>query len=72
MPPKTHDAVAENKSADAPQQVTLDEFCMRKSVSDKRVELLGAFHHVETKAGHMNDTETAYAQRYEAFVNKPV
>lgn len=54
------------------EPVTLDEFCMRLSKSDKRVELIGAFHFVENKAGRLKDAEHKYQARFEAFVNKPV
>ncbi len=62
----------EDPAAEVEQEITLDEFCMRKSRTDKRVEMLGAFHHVEVVAAHTKDTETAYAARYSAFINKPV
>lgn len=52
--------------------VTLDEFCIRLSAKDRRVELIGAFEHEEKKAGHLKDIETAYMTRYEEFVKKPV
>jgi hypothetical protein len=52
-------------------QVTLTEFCTRQSKGDKRVELIGAFHHVETSAGRMKDKESAYAARYAAFASQP-
>lgn len=60
----------------APQEpsefpLTLDEFCSRLSVSDKRVELIGAFAHTETVAGRLKDTESAYAGRFGEFINQP-
>jgi hypothetical protein len=51
--------------------ITIDEFCLRRSHSDKRVELLGAFHHMERNYGHIKDTETAYLARYADFANQP-
>ena len=62
----------EHVTAPAPADVTLDEFCVRLSSSDRRVELLAAFHFVETRSGHFKDAESAYQSRFEAFVNKPV
>jgi len=69
-----------NDSAQAPvtaaspavEQVTLEEFCVRLSQSDKRVELIGAFHFVEKQAQHFKDFESNYAARFQLFVNKPV
>lgn len=56
----------------APDEVTLDEFCTRLSKSDKRVELIGAFHHSEQSAGRIKDVESEYSSRFAAFINKPV
>lgn len=56
----------------AVQELTLDEFCARLSSRDKRVELIGGFHFVETKAKRFKDAESQYQARFEAFVNKPV
>ena len=49
----------------------LEEFCIRLSQTDKRVELLSAFHYTETLAGNVQDTSKAYTQRYTAFTNRP-
>jgi hypothetical protein len=51
--------------------LSLDEFCSRLSQTDRRVELIGGFHHSERAAGHSNDTEAAFAARYVAFCNAP-
>jgi hypothetical protein len=56
----------------APEHITLDEFCMRLSKTDKRVEMIGAFNYVETQAGRFKDAEQNYQTRFQAFVNKPV
>jgi hypothetical protein len=53
-------------------QVTLDEFCTRLSMTDRRVELIGGFHFVETQAGRNKDAESNYQARYTAFLTKPV
>lgn len=66
---KSNKPVAANEEE---MQVTLDEFCMRHSATDKRVELIGGFHFVETCASRFKDTESAYRARFEAFINKPV
>jgi len=58
---------------DAPDAfpLAIDEFCARLSVSDRRVELIGAFHAVEKAAGRIKDLESAFAERFAAFVNQP-
>ena len=53
-------------------EVTLTEFCTSLSRMDKRVELIGGFSFVETKAGHLKDTEANFRKRFTAFINKPV
>lgn len=64
----------EQAAVDVPAEfeITLDEFCTRQSRNDKRVELIGAFFHVETVAGRVKGTESTYAGRYAAFANQPV
>lgn len=52
--------------------LTLQEFCIRLSVDDRRVELIGAFESDERRARRLKDTAEAYAARYQAFINKPV
>lgn len=54
------------------EKVSIDEFCARLSVGDKRVELIGAFNVAEKRARRASDTEAAYRARYQAFINKPV
>lgn len=49
----------------------LAEFCARLSATDKRVELLSAFAHSETKAGRLKDVQSAYGRRFAAFVKQP-
>jgi hypothetical protein len=64
--------VPSTADAAASEPLTLDEFCMRFSQVDRRVELIGAFHYVEKSAGRQKDTEEAYRARFDAFVNAPV
>ncbi len=52
-------------------ELTLQEFCTRLSVTDKRVELIGGFEHSERTSGRAKDTETAYRARFVAFINRP-
>lgn len=51
--------------------LTLDEACQRLSVTDRRIELIAAFHHTETAAGRLRDTEEAYRTRLAAFASSP-
>lgn len=55
-----------------PPEVTLEEFCARRSSTDKRVELIGAFHADEIRQQHFKDAESEYVSRLEAFATKPV
>lgn len=57
--------------AEAVEDVTLDEFCLRLSNTDRRVEMIGGFHSDEKRAGRVKDAEAAYSTRYQAFVHKP-
>jgi hypothetical protein len=67
-------AKSENPTPKEPAtfDLTLDEFCERLSESDRRVELIGAFHFSERQAGRLKDAESAYRARYQAFMKKPV
>lgn len=69
-PPES--AQPEAVSRDTSDDITLDEFCLRKSRSDKRVELIGGFYADEKREGKGKDSEANFASRFEAFVNKPV
>lgn len=51
--------------------LTVEEFCTRKSRGDTRVELLAAFCASEIRAGKIKDSEKAYEARYAAFADKP-
>lgn len=63
-----------NPAAEAPvnEPITLDEFCTRLSMSDRRVELIGGFHYTEKQAGHIKDAESEFQSRFTAFATKPV
>lgn len=58
--------------APAPDQVTLDEFCVRFSQDDKRVEAIGGFYYTERAAGTVKDFESNFSSRFTAYINKPV
>lgn len=53
------------------EPLSLNEFCIRLSATDKRVELIGGFEHSERVAGRMTDTAVNYAERYTKFLNQP-
>ena len=59
------------EAKDLEQDITLTEFCLRLSTTDRRVELIGAFHHDESKSGRIKDSESKFRSRFGAFVNKP-
>lgn len=65
---ETKDEVA----APAVDELTLDEFCVRLSSTDRRPELLSGFHFTETRAAHLKDTEAAFRERFTAYINTPV
>lgn len=50
-------------------RITLDQFCRDISTTDRRVELLSAFHYTEKRAGRTVDTSDAYKVRYADFAN---
>lgn len=64
-------SVAASAAADEPQELTLAEYCVRKSQTDRRVELINGFHHDEKVNGRIKDTEHAFDSRFAAFINKP-
>ena len=63
-------ALARELTVDFP--LSLDEFCSQISITDKRVEAIGAFHATEKAAGRVKDTFPAYSGRYTAFLAKPM
>jgi len=58
-------------AAAAAAKVALDEFCTELSTTDRRVEMIGAFHSMERRAGRTVDTSVGYRARYEAFCKAP-
>lgn len=53
-------------------KLTLNEFCTRLSETVNRPELIGAFASTERASGKASDTEAAFQDRYNSFINKPV
>lgn len=54
------------------EELTLEEFCMRRSRVDRRVELIGAFYADQTRTQQFKATEDAFAARLDTFANLPV
>lgn len=52
--------------------ITLTQFGIELSRSEKRVELLNAFIFMESQAARFKDTKPAYLARFDAFVHQPV
>lgn len=67
----TEVAAAEVAPAATSVPMTLDEFCIRLSTTDKRVELIGGFEHIERLAGRTKDTAEAFSKRFTDFINQP-
>jgi hypothetical protein len=51
--------------------LSLEEYCLRRSRTDRRVEMLGAFESDARRNGHLRDTEPGFDARFTAFCNKP-
>ncbi|ENE5752093.1 hypothetical protein ACFLMW_003840 [Salmonella enterica] len=56
-------------AAEFPQ--SLQEFCTRLSLTEKRHALIAGFHYTEKAAGRLSDQPSAYAKRYAEFLNTP-
>ena len=52
-------------------KLSIDDFCVRLSETDKRVEMISAFNSDERQVGRVSDTADNYASRYQVFLNKP-
>lgn len=68
---KNPETVAEATPVAAGVPLSLNEFCIRLSAKDKRVELIGGFEYVERVAGRLSDTAEQYEQRFTEFLNQP-
>lgn len=71
-------ATKAEKQIEAPAQpdnsnfpITLQEFCTRISVTDKRVELIGAFYTTKLAAGVTNAVQADFAAMLNEFANQP-
>lgn len=67
-------ASGDTAAAEAPAdfELAIDEFCARKSTTDRRVELIGAFHAQEVAAGRIKARAAAFEARFVAFEQMPV
>ena len=52
-------------------EITLDEFCARLSVTDKRVEMIGGFHSDMTRVKKTKGMEADYRAEYQKFITRP-
>lgn len=64
-------AKATLSTEEKPSEVTLDEFCTRLSMKDKRVELIGGYHADEKRNGSVKDSEENFKKRFELFIKRP-
>jgi len=51
--------------------ISLEEFCKRASMTDKRVELLGGFHHHARSKKMLHARESDFAAEYAKFLTMP-
>lgn len=68
MPAKEADAITHDEAF----ELTIEDFCARQSAAGAAVEMLGAFHSDEHRAGRLKDTEANYAHRFSNFASRPV
>lgn len=71
MATKTNTPDAPVQQDDSNFPITLQEFCTRISVNDKRVELIGAFYTTQIAAGVTSATQADFAAKLEDFANQP-
>ena len=57
---------------DTGEPLTLDEFCMRLSKTDSRVELIGGFFADAKKRGQVKDVDTSFLRAFDAYAARPV
>lgn len=69
--PKAAPAATES-AAEVVEEISLEEFCQRRSRSDRRVELIAAFHSEQSRTQQFKASESEYAARLDKFANQPV
>lgn len=65
-------AADESATAAPEPQMSLNEFCRRKSETVRRPELISGFEYTERVAGRTTGTGPEFEARYVTFLNKPV
>ena len=68
MPAPKKAVPAPNLSPEIP--LSLDEFCRRLSLQDRRATLIGGFHLVMRRAGRLKDTDAAYRAAFSQFIKE--
>lgn len=68
----TGDKPAESLPAAEAGQLSLHEFCLRLSTTVAKPELIAGFEHAERAASRLSDVHSAFADRFDKFVNSPV
>ena len=63
--------IAEPAVAASTFAVSLDEFCRRLSAKKASPELISGFHHLQSVANNLRDSDAAYTARFAAFVKQP-
>ena len=51
--------------------ITLEEYCIRKSETDKRVALIAGFHHFCGSEGMFRGSRLAFDEMFETFAKLP-
>lgn len=52
-------------------EYTIDDFCRRLSLTEKRYTLIGGFNAEEKRLGRNKDSYDAYYARFVLFINRP-
>lgn len=65
-------SVQDAPAVEAAAEVALREWCASTSQTDRRVEMLNAFHNIETRAGRVKAAPDVFAARYAEFANRPL
>lgn len=68
---KPASAPAATDAAPASEPLTLQEFCIRLSSRDGRVEMIAGFEHGQRSLGIVKATEDEFQAAFDAFTTKP-
>lgn len=72
QPPTVEEPLVADATPQSEPEVTLQEYLIRLSQRDSRIELINAFHFTETQDGHLKDTESRFDARLKAFSETPI